>query len=70
MPQSGDRELIYNYVVPPTVLQNSTVGAGDRMVAGMIPATTRAGQLRGSIKWGLAGGTAATATPGMELCRK
>lgn len=58
------------YVVPPTVKQKSTVGAGDSMVAGMVYALSRGEDLSDVIKWGVAAGTAATMTPGSELCRK
>ncbi|MEX2592662.1 MAG: 1-phosphofructokinase family hexose kinase [Anditalea sp.] len=58
------------YVIPPTVKQNSTVGAGDSMVAGIILSMSRGDELRDAIKWGVAAGTAATMTPGTELCRK
>lgn len=58
------------YVVPPTVKQQSTVGAGDSMVAGIVLALSRAENLNDVIKWGVAAGTAATMTPGTELCRK
>lgn len=58
------------YVVPPTVKQDSTVGAGDSMVGGLILALSRGDVLRDAVKWGVAAGTAATITPGTELCRK
>lgn len=58
------------YVVPPTVKQNSTVGAGDSMVAGLILSLSRDEDIRDAVKWGVAAGTAATMTPGTELCRK
>lgn len=58
------------YVVPPTVKQNSTVGAGDSMVAGFVLSLSRGEDLRDAVKWGVAAGTAATMTPGTELCRK
>jgi 6-phosphofructokinase 2 len=58
------------YVVPPTVKQNSTVGAGDSMVAGMVLSMSRGDGLGDAVKWGVAAGTAATMTPGTELCRK
>ncbi|WP_372918444.1 1-phosphofructokinase family hexose kinase [Salegentibacter sp.] len=58
------------YVVPPTVKQDSTVGAGDSMVAGMILSLSRGDALLDAVKWGVAAGTAATITPGTELCRK
>ncbi|MGY5850280.1 1-phosphofructokinase family hexose kinase [Salegentibacter sp. F14] len=59
-----------DYVVPPTVKQDSTVGAGDSMVGGLILSLSRGDQLRDAVKWGVAAGTAATITPGTELCRK
>lgn len=58
------------YVVPPTVKQESTVGAGDSMVAGIILSLSRGDELMDAVKWGVAAGTAATMTPGSELCRK
>lgn len=58
------------YVVPPTVKQQSTVGAGDSMVAGIVLSLSRGDELSNVIKWGVAAGTAATMTPGTELCRK
>lgn len=58
------------YVVPPTVKQDSTVGAGDSMVAGLILSLSRGDELKDAVKWGVAAGTAATITPGTELCRK
>lgn len=58
------------YVVPPTVKQQSTVGAGDSMVAGIVLSLSRGESLREVIKWGVAAGTAATMTAGTELCRK
>lgn len=58
------------YVVPPTVKQNSTVGAGDSMVAGIILSLSRRDDLREAVRWGVAAGTAATITPGTELCRE
>lgn len=58
------------YVVPPTVKQESTVGAGDSMVAGIIFSLSRGDKLMDAVYWGVAAGTAATMTPGSELCRK
>lgn len=58
------------YVVPPTVAQQSTVGAGDSMVAGIVLSLSRGDELSEVIKWGVAAGTAATMTPGTELCRR
>lgn len=58
------------YVVPPTVRQKSTVGAGDSMVAGMVYALHQNWPLFDVIKYGVAAGTAATMTSGSELCKK
>lgn len=58
------------YVVPPTVKQDSTVGAGDSMVGGLILSLSRGDSLLDAVRWGVAAGTAATITPGTELCRK
>lgn len=58
------------YVVPPTVKQSSTVGAGDTMVAGVILSLSRGEDIHDALRWGVAAGTAATMTPGTELCRK
>mgnify|MGYP002795422805 CR=1 FL=1 len=59
-----------DYVIPPTVKQKSTVGAGDSMGAGLSLSLSRGDELREAVKWGVAAGTAATITPGTELCRK
>lgn len=58
------------YVVPPRVKQDSTVGAGDTMVGGIVLSLSRGDDLRDVLNWGVAAGTAATMTPGTELCRK
>lgn len=58
------------YIVPPTVRQSSSVGAGDSMVGSLILSLSRGDDLREALKWGVAAGTAATITPGTELCRK
>ncbi len=58
------------YVVPPTVHQRSSVGAGDSMVAGMVYALTHKWDYSKVLKYGVAAGTAATMTSGSELCRK
>lgn len=59
-----------SYVVPPTVPQQSAVGAGDSMVAGMVLALQQGRSLDEVVRYGVAAGTAATMTPGSELCRK
>lgn len=59
-----------SYVVPPTVPQKSAVGAGDSMVAGIVLSLLQGNTLDDVIRYGVAAGTAATMTPGSELCRK
>ncbi|MCX2739163.1 1-phosphofructokinase family hexose kinase [Pontibacter anaerobius] len=59
-----------SYVVPPTMPQQSAVGAGDSMVAGMVLCLLQGGSLEDMVRFGVAAGTAATMTPGSELCRK
>ena len=58
------------YVVPPTVPQQSAVGAGDSMVAGMVLSLIKGCNLDEMVRYGVAAGTAATMSPGSELCRK
>lgn len=58
------------YVIPPTVKKKSVVGAGDSMLAGIILSLSRGEDLLTSVKYGVAAGTAATITPGTDLCRK
>lgn len=59
-----------DYVHPPTVKQESAVGAGDSMVAGIVLAMARKAPMEEVVRWGVAAGTAATMTPGSELCRR
>lgn len=59
-----------SYVVPPTVPQQSAVGAGDSMVAGMVLYLLNGHSLDEVARYGVAAGTAATMTAGSELCRK
>lgn len=58
------------YVVPPVMPVVSAVGAGDSMVAGVIYACLKGFWPEKAIRYGVAAGTAATMTPGSELCRK
>jgi 6-phosphofructokinase 2 len=58
------------HVPTPTVHKKSVVGAGDSMVAGMTFSLAQGKSLREMIRYGVAAGTAATMTPGSELCRK
>ncbi|MFC6996349.1 1-phosphofructokinase family hexose kinase [Rufibacter roseus] len=58
------------YIVPPTVKQDSAVGAGDSMVGGMVLKLTEGWSLSDVVRYGVATGSATTMTPGSELCRK
>ncbi|AKA34257.1 1-phosphofructokinase family hexose kinase [Flagellimonas lutaonensis] len=58
------------HIPAPTVHQKSTVGAGDSMVAGMVFGLANGKSLSEMVRYGVACGTAATMTPGTELCRK
>ena len=53
----------------PPVHKKSVVGAGDSMVAGMVLKLAEEADLTTVIRYGVACGTAATITPGSELCR-
>lgn len=57
-------------IIPPEVTRQSTVGAGDSMVAGMVLGLVRNTTLTEAVQYGVACGTAATMNPGTELCRK
>lgn len=58
------------YIAAPIVLQKSTIGAGDSMVAGMVMALYQGKSFSDMAKYGVACGTAATMTPGSQLCKK
>tara|TARA_R110002020_G_scaffold1998_2_gene9143 strand:+ start:3465 stop:4421 length:957 start_codon:yes stop_codon:yes gene_type:complete len=58
------------YVQAPTVRQKSTIGAGDSMVAGMVLMLSKGGSYGEMVRYGVACGTAATMTPGSQLCNK
>lgn len=58
------------YVVPPVMPVESTVGAGDSMIAGVLSGCIRGFWPEKAIRYGVAAGTAATMTPGSELCRR
>ncbi|WP_026236320.1 1-phosphofructokinase family hexose kinase [Pontibacter roseus] len=66
----ASKETGIHYVVPPTVKQESAVGAGDSMVAGMAMSLLQGCPLEEVVRYGVAAGTAATMTSGSELCRK
>ena len=58
---------IQDFVAAPVVKKQSTVGAGDSMVAGMIYGLLQNYSLKECIRYGVACGTAATMNPGTEL---
>lgn len=57
-------------IIPPPVKRQSTVGAGDSMVAGMVLSLVRNKTLTEAVQYGVACGTAATMNSGTGLCRK
>lgn len=57
-------------VKPPKVVTKSTVGAGDSMVAGIVFSLSKGRDLKQTLQYGVACGTAATLNEGTELCRK
>lgn len=59
-----------SYIVSPAVKQQSAVGAGDSMVAGMVLSLLKGYSQEEMVRYGVAAGTAATMTPGSELCKK
>jgi 6-phosphofructokinase 2 len=56
--------------LPPKVKSVSTVGAGDSMVAGILYGLSNGFDIKESVKYGVACGTAATLNPGTDLCHK
>lgn len=65
----ADRETS-GYIMSPVIEVDSAVGAGDSMVAGMVHGLSTSGSHHEAIIHGVAAGTAATITPGTELCRR
>lgn len=57
-------------IVPPTVKRQSTVGAGDSMVAAITLKRAQGAGWLEAARYGVAAGTAATMNQGTELCRK
>jgi 6-phosphofructokinase 2 len=56
-------------ITPPNVEVKSTVGAGDSMVAGLVYNLSKNNDLKESLLFGVACGTAATMNKGTELCK-
>ena len=63
------KDLI-EHIPAPTVLQKSTIGAGDSMVAGMVVSLLKGKSYSEMAKYGVACGTAATMHEGTQLCNK
>jgi len=57
-------------ITPPKVQVRSTVGAGDSAVAGLVLSLTRGDDIEEASRLAVAAGTAASLTPGTELCRR
>lgn len=57
------------YIAAPIVYLKSTIGAGDSMVAGMVLSLAQGKSLSEMAQYGVACGTAATMTPGTQLCK-
>jgi 6-phosphofructokinase 2 len=57
-------------IIPPQVEIRSTVGAGDSTVAGLVLKLSQGYGIDEACRWAVAAGTAATLTPGTELCRR
>lgn len=66
----ASKETGISYIVSPAVKQKSAVGAGDSMVGGMALGLLRQMSLDEMVRFGVAAGTAATMTPGSQLCTK
>lgn len=58
------------HIPSPTVRKQSTVGAGDSMVAGMVWMLSQGKTLKEMARFGVACGTAATMNPGTQLFKK
>ena len=63
---AGDRERL----AAPAVAVQSTVGAGDSMVAGIVHALALGRPVRDAVRFGVAAGAAAVMNPGTELCHR
>lgn len=58
------------HIPTPTVKKQSTVGAGDSMVAGMVWMLGQGKSISETVRFGVACGTAATMNPGTQLFKK
>ena len=57
-------------IISPPVRKESTVGAGDSMLAGIVYYLSLSKSILEAVEYGVACGTAATMHPGTELCKK
>jgi 6-phosphofructokinase 2 len=57
----------YEHIPAPTVRKNTTVGAGDSMVAGMVWKLSQGKSIKETVQFGVACGTAATMNRGTQL---
>lgn len=55
--------------IPPVIKPRSSVGAGDSMVGGLVFNLSKGGNLRETLRLGVACGTAAIMNPGTTLCQ-
>lgn len=62
------KEQVYK-VAAPIVKRRSTVGAGDSMVAGIVLSLATGHNLKETLQYGIACGTAATMNLGTQLCK-
>ena len=58
------------HINTPKVERKSTVGAGDSMVAGIVLSLAKGNDLKHTLQYGIACGTAATLNSGTELCNR
>ncbi len=58
------------YISAPTIHPQSTIGAGDSMLAGMVLGLAQGKSFSEMAKFGVACGTAAAMSPGTQLCKK
>ena len=61
---------IIEHIPSPPIIQKSTVGAGDSMVAGVVLSLAHRQSLLEATRYGVACGAAAALNPGTALCKK
>lgn len=60
----------FYFIKPPIIEVKNTTGAGDSMLAGILYSLSLGNDLRKSLEWGVACGTATTLNYGTALCSK